>query len=723
MPLVFESLFLEMTAILVVSALIGAVATQMRQPLIVAFIGVGVLVGPSGLDLVSSHEQIELLAELGIALLLFVVGLKLDLHLIRTTGPVALATGLGQVLFTSLFGFLIALGFGMGTVEALYLAVGLTFSSTIIIVKLLSDKREIDALHGRIALGFLIVQDVAAVLALIGLTALGAAPGGEGGILREGLRVASVGLAFLGVVALLMRYVLPPLLDRLARSQELLVLSAVAWAVLLAALGDTLGFSKEVGAFLAGISLASTPYREAIASRLVSLRDFLLLFFFIDLGAGLDLSLLGAQLGPAAVFSVFVLVGNPIIVMAIMGFMGYRKRTGFLAGLTVAQISEFSLILGAMGVGLGHLSEETMGLLTLVGLVTIGLSTYLILYSHPLYNRLSPLLGLFERRVAHRERAEDSVEGAGADVILFGLGRYGRNIARNLRRRGRQVLGVDFDPEALAECQGEGLPVRYGDAEDPDILERLPLPQARWVVNAAPGRDANLTLLRSLRAHGYRGKVVLTAHSAAEVADFERAGADKVLFPFADASEQAVDALGGAADSIHQAHPWDVTLDEVRVGSDSLAAGRRLQDLTLRSRTGASVIAVDRGGRSLFDLGPDFQVYPGDRLVLVGPAEALARARELLQAPAFDESATPPFRINEVRVGEESAWAGLSLAALDLRGRFGVNVIGIQRGEDRIVAPEPHEVLQAGDRLVIAGPQEAVEGLCGRAGAGCAEER
>ncbi|MBE0616881.1 MAG: NAD-binding protein, partial [Proteobacteria bacterium] len=304
-------------------------------------------------------------------------------------------------------------------------------------------------------------------------------------------------------------------------------------------------------------------------------------------------------------------------VMAIMGFMGYRKRTGFLAGLTVAQISEFSLILGAMGVGLGHLSPDAMGLLTLVGLLTIGLSTYLILYSHPLYNRLSPFLGLFERRVPHREQAEDSPEGTEADVILFGLGRYGRNIAKNLRHRGRQVLGVDFDPQAVAACQAEGLPVRYGDAEDPDILEHLPLAGARWVVNAAPGRDVNLTILRALRSHGYGGRVVLTAHSPGEVDAFRQAGADKILYPFEDAAEQAVDVLAGAADRIHEAHPWAVTLDEVRVRSDSLAAGRRVQELALRSRTGASVVAVDRGGRSLFAIGPDFQIFPGDRLVLV----------------------------------------------------------------------------------------------------------
>ncbi|MBI5440814.1 MAG: cation:proton antiporter, partial [Deltaproteobacteria bacterium] len=317
----FENHFHEIAAVLAVSAAVGALATRLRQPLLVAFIAVGVLVGPSGISLVSAHEPVRLLAELGISILLFAVGLKLDLHLIRTMGGVALATGLGQVLFTSVLGFFLALALGMAVVESLYVAVALTFSSTIIIVKLLSDKREIDALHGRIAVGFLIVQDIAAVVALVGLTALGAGSA-EGGLLRVGLLVAAKGLGWLAVVAFLMRFVLPRLLDHLARSPELLVLSAVAWAALLSAAGDLLGFSREVGAFLAGVSLASTPYREAIGSRLVGLRDFLLLFFFLDLGARLDFSTLGAQLGPAVLLSVFVLVGNPLIVMAIMGAMG-----------------------------------------------------------------------------------------------------------------------------------------------------------------------------------------------------------------------------------------------------------------------------------------------------------------------------------------------------------------------------------------------------------------
>ena len=212
------------------------------------------------------------------------------------------------------------------------------------------------------------------------------------------------------------------LLHMLARSQELLVLFGIAWAVALATVGYHLGFSKEVGAFIAGVSLASTPYRDALGARLVSLRDFLLLFFFIDLGARLDLGLLGAQLVESLLFSLFVLIGNPLIVMIIMGALGYRKRTGFLAGLTVAQISEFSLILGALGLSLGHIDAETMGLITLVGLITISASTYMIIFSHQLYERLAPWLQIFERRRPHREGGQGAVpeDGADRDHCLWG---------------------------------------------------------------------------------------------------------------------------------------------------------------------------------------------------------------------------------------------------------------------------------------------------------------
>ena len=546
-------LFYEIAALLVLAAGAGFVGLMLRQPLIVSFIAVGILAGPSVLDIAQSDEQIDLLAELGIALLLFLVGLKLDFNLVRTLGPVALVTGLGQVVFTTVFGFLIALALGLDTRTAIYVAIALTFSSTIIIVKLLSDKREIDSLHGRIALGFLIVQDVVVVVAMIALSAIGVGGAAAGdGAVGDVLRVLAYGLAMLAAVVFFIRFVASPLVERLSRAPELLVSFAIGWAALLAAVGHYLGFGKELGGLLAGVSLASTPFREAIAARLASLRDFLLLFFFIALGASLDLSILGTSVGPAIVLSLFVLIGNPLIVLIIMGVMGYRKRTGFLAGLTVAQISEFSLIFMAMGVAIGHVAEEALGLVTLVGLVTIATSTYMITYSHQLYALFEPLLGIFERRGGTAEPENGLEAERPHDVILFGLGRYGLGIAAVLRDSGKRILGVDFSPEAVRYARAQGYDVVFGDATDPEFLAHLPLRQAHWLVMAVPEHDTGLThddprqgLLRAVDDLGFTGKVAVAAHREATADVLAAARADLVLMPYRDAAFAAARMIAG----------------------------------------------------------------------------------------------------------------------------------------------------------------------------------
>ncbi len=540
-----EDTFQLTAAILAFAAVIGFVATRLRQPLIVAFIAVGIAVGPAALGWVQDAEPLELLAEIGIAVLLFLVGLKLDLHLIRTTGPVALVTGLGQVAFTSIVGFGIALALGMDPTAALYVAVALTFSSTIIIVKLLSDKREIEELHGRIALGFLIVQDIVVVLVMIALSVFGADTGQS--LSGEIITLLLSATGFLVAFVVMVKWVLPWILHRVAGSQELLLVFAVAWAVAVAAVSEWLGFSTEVGAFLAGFALASTPFREAIGASLTPLRDFLLLFFFIELGAGLDFSTIGGQIPAAILLSAFVLIGNPVIVLVIMGIMGYRKRVGFLAGLTVAQISEFSLIFVALGLQLGHIGDETVGLVTLVGVVTIGLSTYLILYSHPIYDRLEPLLSVFER--SEPTKGDDSDEATHPDVIVYGYGRFGRNLAKGLHDAGQRVLVVDWDPVAATTDQPEdGLDIVFGDAEDPRYAESLPLHHVSGVVSTIPSLQTSRSIVSALRSHGYTGPLALTAHDDVGAELLGRLDAQLVLQPFSDATQHGVEQLLGAFD-------------------------------------------------------------------------------------------------------------------------------------------------------------------------------
>lgn len=552
---IVQSPFAEIASLLVMAAVVGLLGIFLRQPLIVSFIAVGLIAGPSALDLVQSDEQIGLLSELGIAVLLFLVGIKLDVKLVRSLGAVSLLTGLGQVAFTSVFGYLIGLGLGLEHITSLYVAVALTFSSTIIIVKLLSDKREIDSLHGQIALGFLIVQDLVVVLAMIVLPAIGIGAAGDEGGGSVGMVLIS-GLGMVGLVILFVRFAANPLTERLARAPELLVIFAIAMAAMFAAIGDAIGLGKEVGGLLAGVALASTAYRETIAARLSPLRDFLLLFFFIALGSTLDLSLLGAHVIGAIVLSAFVLIGNPLIVLAIMGALGYRKRTGFLAGLTVAQISEFSLIFIAMGVSLGHVQEDALGLVTMVGLVTIAASTYMITYSHQLYAFVEPLLGIFERRGTPREPTDTGAHrDDGFKVIIFGLGRFGTAIGMRLQKRGVKVLGVDFNPFAVRRWRELGLETEFGDATDPEFVSELPLPSAEWVVSTMPiyptglsHEDTRTTLIQLTRTSGFYGRTAVASHQPRESELLFASGADLVLEPFQDAADRAVELLCGAAE-------------------------------------------------------------------------------------------------------------------------------------------------------------------------------
>ncbi|MGM0403403.1 MAG: cation:proton antiporter [Thermodesulfobacteriota bacterium] len=705
--------FVEIAAILGLATLLAFIGQKLRQPLIIMFLATGIIAGPFVLGIIESYDKIELLAEIGIALLLFIVGLKLDLNLIRTTGPVALATGLGQIFFTSAVGFLIAMAFGMTFIHAAYVAVALTFSSTIIIVKLLSDKNEIDSLHGQIAIGFLIVQDIAAIAALVVLTTFGAGIEEEETVFLTSVLILVKGVAFLAAIGFLMKYVLPWLTHRLAQSQELLTLFAIAWSVFLGATGEVLGFSKEVGAFLAGISLASTDYRDAIGVRLYTLRDFLLLFFFIHLGARLDWATVGTQLGSSAVFSLFVLVGNPIIVLVIMGLMGYRRRTGFKAGLTVAQISEFSLIVAAMGLSIGHITDEIMGLITLVGVVTIFASTYLILYSDPLYTVLSKPLKLFERNNPYRE---STIESGSApltvDAIILGLGNYGSGLADYMLQRRKTIIGVDFDPGALHRWREKGVTVIYGDMSDPEIHDQLPLKRTRWVVSTVRSKELNISLMQHLDSLEYDGKIALTAQNQAEADLFKSYGAQVVFRPFIDAAEQAADALTHAMDVLPDNFGWPISFREVRIRTGSVFAGARVKKIPLRPQMGVSILAISRAGHVHFDPGPDFRVYPGDRLVITGPEDELKRAESLLnEIEKKEEKDADRFAVVEIRVGKASENIGKSLEELQFRQNYGVTVVGIRRGDKQIQSPGSAERLVENDRLMVIGSTGAIDTL------------
>lgn len=546
-----SSLFYQLAAILIVSGLAGFLALQLRQPLIVAFIGVGLLAGPDALGFIPEESAtIDTLSALGIALLLFLVGLKLDINLIRALGPVALVTGAAQVLLSALIGFGLALWLGFGLIPALWIGIALSFSSTIIVVKLLSDSGAIESLYGKICLGILIVQDIAVILAMVTVAALGGEPGSLSPIsilIDVSIKVGVLGL----ITALFVHYIADPLTHNLAKAPELLVIFAIGLAATMAAVCYALDLSKELGGLLAGIALASTPLRDMIAARLAPLRDFLLLFFFVGLGIQLDLDGLEAQLRTALIFSAFVLIGKPIIISAIMGALGYRRRTSFLAGLTLCQISEFSMIFAGLAAGAGLMAGGTVTMITLVGMITITVSVYAITYQDRIYVLLEHPLGFFERR---QPKSEEQLPAGKSkeryDILIYGMGRFGLAMAQEFTKQGASVLGIDFDPDAIKYAKARGFTVIYGDAGDPEFAKSLPYQHARAIVMTIPHHitgpfmpDLRRSLARALRETGFTGHIAATSHFRAGQEILKESGIDIVLCPFEDAAYHGADQI------------------------------------------------------------------------------------------------------------------------------------------------------------------------------------
>lgn len=501
-----EGSFVSVALILALAVVAGALAKLLRQPIIVSYIIVGILAGPTAFNLVEGADEIRLFAKFGIAILLFLVGLKLDFHMIRTTGKVAAIAGLAQVLFTAVVGFGIALLFGLDVTTAAYVAVALTFSSTIIIIKLLGDKRQLDRLYGRIAVGILIIQDILVVVAMVVIVTIGT-PGASP--LEDLTQTLVFSVVFLGLVAVVSKFVLQRALDWVAKSPELTLLFGVAWAIVLAAASSLIGLSMEIGAFVAGVALASTAYRESLGARMVSLRDVMLLFFFIELGASLTFADALGQLLPAIVLSIFVLVGKPLIIFAIMGWMGYRSATSFRTGVALAQISEFSLILVALGYSLGQIDSSVLSLITLVGVITITVSSYLILYSEQLLAKAHGFMEIFERK--SNDSVDEERESHNFDAIVIGAGRFGSEVISGLCAKGSSVLAVEMDPEARARAKELGAETLFGDVSDPEFAKMLPIHQTLTIICTAPDRATNAVLLQSLKYLGYEGELYLTA--------------------------------------------------------------------------------------------------------------------------------------------------------------------------------------------------------------------
>ncbi len=519
---VTSEIFLQLGLVFIIAAAAGYLLRALRQPQILAYVLVGILITPV-LGIVTDTSIIESLSLIGIAFLLFLVGMEMDLKALKSVVFVSGVGGLIQVIILFVLGYLAALLLGFLSLEAAYLGLMLAFSSTMVVLKLLSDKRELNTLHGRIAVGILLLQDIVAIFALSLMSSL------------NGFSFSLLGIAlvkFLSLFAIafvLSKYLFPHIFRFAARHQELLLVTSLGVCFLFSLGFFYLGFSIAIGAFIAGVALGNLQYSLDIISKVRSLRDFFSLLFFVSLGMGISLGVVRQWWIPLLVLLGITLAVKPLVIMTICSLFKYTKKPAFLTANSLAQIGEFSLILAAQGLVLGHITQELFSLVVITALISITLTSYFIQYDKWFYKLFERPLKIFE--VFHAEGLEYLPSEVRPKIILCGYNRIGYSILESLRRRKKEVLIVDFNPEVIDKLVRGGYHCIYGDATDDEITERMNLKNILMLISTVPEVNDNIHLIKKVRSANKKAKVIVTAPDIDEALKLYDQGAHYVILP------------------------------------------------------------------------------------------------------------------------------------------------------------------------------------------------
>jgi len=517
-----QNIFFDIGIIVIISTLLAFIARMLKQPLIPAYVIAGIILGPY-LGFITNLDIISNLSEIGIAFLLFIVGLEIDIKKLKDVGLVASLGGIIQII--SVFGvaYLASVYMGFVPAESAYLGLIIALSSTMVVVKLLSDKREVDTLHGRIIIGILLMQDIFAILALSILSQSTFSAAALASALLKGIFVIIVSLAA-------GKFVLPEVFKFAASSTELLFITSIAVAFIFSIFAGYMGFSIAVGAFIAGIIL-NVPYNIEIIGKIKPLRDFFSVLFFVSLGMQLSLSSLNYILIPLIIFTLLVVIFKPIVVMAICSLFGYSSKTSFMSSISIGQVSEFSLILAAQGLALGIISQSTFSMTILLSVATIVLTTYCISYSGGIYRNISPILSVFGRMNNKSKSLEYIPKEMKNFVLLCGYNRIGYSIVKRLREMKKSIIVIDYNPATIRKLISEKVPCLYGDVNDSEVLEKVNMKSASMVISTVPDKGDSLFLLHSAKKSGYKATIFVTASQIDEALELYDAGADYVILP------------------------------------------------------------------------------------------------------------------------------------------------------------------------------------------------
>lgn len=524
--------FSELSLVIIVTAAVSLFMRLIKQPLILGYILAGLLVGPAGFKLIHSQELFEVFSSIGIALLLFIIGLGMNIAELRKIGKVVFYVAFSTLLTIAMIGFSTTSILGFTKTEALVTGLCLFFSSTIIIVKILSDKKEQNRLHGQIAIGVILVDDIVATFALLFIAARA-----EGAGLHPSdiALLIGKGILLLGFLYLASTHILPKVSRYMAASQELLFLFAIGWGFGMATLFEISGFSLEVGALFSGVALATSPYVQEIASRLRPLRDFFVVIFFISLGESLNLTNISSAIVPAVILSAIVIIIKPLVVTTVLGLMGYTKRVSFKAGINLSQISEFSVVLAVLTISSGLAGERLGAVITLIAIITIAISTYLMHYDEQLYEKFDKLnIHMFEKQVVYRERRKVS----GHPILLLGYHHGGHEFVKTFKEMKKRFMVIDYDPDIIEMMETQKIDYLYGDVTDRELLEEAQIDKAKLVVSTISDHASNVFIVNLLSTTNPSAVIICHADNINQATELYDLGASYVMIPHYIGSEK-----------------------------------------------------------------------------------------------------------------------------------------------------------------------------------------
>ncbi len=539
-------LFIQLGLILIIAAVAAYVLRLIKQPQILAYVIVGVLITPV-FSLVTDTSLIESMSTIGIAFLLFIVGIEIDLKKLKNVALVSTLGGGIQILLLFVSGYLVALLLGFLNLEAAYIGLILAFSSTMVVMKLLSDKKELNTLHGRIVVGILLMEDIVAIFALSILSSI------------NEFTLSLFGVAFLKFLSLFIiaflcsKYVFPLIFKFAAKNSEILLTTSLAVCFIFSLAFFYLGFSVVIGAFLAGVTLGNLEYNLDIIAKVKSLRDFFSLLFFVSLGMGLSLAVIKQMIWPLVLFLIFVIFFKPFIIMTICSMFKYTKKPAFLSAISLSQVGEFSLIIAAQGLLLGHISSDLFSLVVVVTLLSITLTSYLIQHDRWFYNMSAGPLRIFE--VFSTKGMEYSPHETKPTIVLCGYNRIGYSILNAFRKIKKNVLVVDYNPEIIDKAAKQGYHCIYGDVNDGEIIEKMELKKIKMLISTVPDVKDSLYLIRKTREVNKRAKIIVTASEIDEALRLYDAGADYVIMPHFLGGEHAsrlISAVRGKKKKIYE---------------------------------------------------------------------------------------------------------------------------------------------------------------------------